>query len=56
MKTIQFYLPDFWAVALINGDTSHMADDDQGDFRAYHDARRFGVLACNVLTYTFDVS
>ena len=26
------------------------------DFRTYHDARDFGVLACNVLTYSFDVT
>jgi len=23
---------------------------------AYHDARRFGVLACDVLDFTFDVT
>lgn len=32
------------------------SDDDGGDFRRYHDATRFGVLACNVLTYSFDVT
>ena len=25
-------------------------------FMTYHDARRFGVLACDVLNYTFDVT
>jgi len=30
--------------------------DLNGDFRRYHDATRFGVLACNVSTYTFDVT
>ena len=32
-----------------------MAEDDGGDFRTYHDARRFGVLACDVTTYSFDI-
>ena len=26
------------------------------EFMTYHDARRFGVLACDVLDYTFDVT
>lgn len=82
MKTLELDLPEHWAVALINGDTSHMQDadiaaldrftddmvaqygkcwavdvsnDDGGDFRKYHDAEPFGVLACNVLMYTFDI-
>lgn len=29
--------------------------DDGGDFRRYHDATAFGVLACDVSTFTFDV-
>ena len=29
--------------------------DDNGDFRTYHDARPYGVLACDCLTYTFEV-
>ena len=83
MNIEKFDLPDFWASALINGDTSGMNDDDEksldafadwmvkeygscwcltvandegGDFRTYHDANRFGVLACNVLEYSFDVT
>jgi len=36
-----------WVVAV--------SDSVGGDFRAYHDARPFGVLACNVLTCTFDI-
>jgi hypothetical protein len=27
--------------------------DDDGDFRRYHDATQYGVLACNVVTVTF---
>lgn len=30
--------------------------DDEGDFRRYHDATPFGILACDVLTYTFDIT
>ena len=30
--------------------------DDKGNFMTYHDARQFGVLACDVLTYTFDIT
>lgn len=30
--------------------------DDESDFRTYHDAKAYGVLACNVLTFTFDVT
>jgi len=30
--------------------------DDEDNFKWYHDASRFGVLACNVLTYTFDIT
>ena len=29
---------------------------DEAQFMTYHDARRFGVLACDVLDYTFDVT
>ena len=53
--------------AALNMLTGHMLDhygkcwciscsEDEGDFRTYHDARQYGVLACDVLTYTFDVS
>lgn len=30
--------------------------DDSGDFRRYHDATQFGVLACNVIPFHFDVT
>jgi hypothetical protein len=30
-------------------------DNESGDFRRYHDATAFGVLACDVSTFTFDV-
>lgn len=30
--------------------------DDGDDFRRYHDATRYGVLACNVAEFTFDVT
>ena len=33
-----------------------VADNDSGDFRTYHDARQFGVLACDVSEYSFDVT
>ena len=29
---------------------------EDAQFMAYHDARRFGVLACDVLDFTFDVT
>ena len=29
---------------------------DGGDFRRYHDATRYGVLACDVAIFTFDVT
>jgi hypothetical protein len=29
--------------------------DDNGDFRKYHDATAYGILACDCLTYTFEV-
>lgn len=31
-------------------------DGDGDDFRRYHDATNYGVLACNVATFTFDVT
>lgn len=31
-------------------------DDESGDFRRYHDATEFGALACDVATFTFDVT
>jgi len=30
--------------------------DESGDFRSYHDATDFGALACDVLTFVFDVT
>ena len=30
--------------------------DESDDFRSIHDATMFGVLACNVLEYTFDIT
>jgi hypothetical protein len=30
--------------------------NDEGDFRRYHDATDFGVLACDVATFTFDIT
>lgn len=30
--------------------------DEEGDFRTYHDATPYGVLACNCLAYTFEVT
>ena len=33
-----------------------VSDDDGGDFRRYHDATDFGVLACDVATFTFDIT
>lgn len=30
--------------------------DDDGNFMTHHDARVYGVLACDVSTYTFDVT
>lgn len=82
IETEEFHLPDFWACALINGDTGDLEDEeiaaidrftdslvkeyghctclscenDEGHFRTYHDAKPFGVLACNVIAYTFDIT
>ncbi len=40
-----------WAVK--NYGTSEPVDkEEEGHFATYHDAKRFGVLACNVSTYT----
>ena len=30
--------------------------DNEGNFMTYHDARQYGVLACDTLTYTFDIT
>lgn len=30
--------------------------EDEDDFRRYHDATRYGVLACAVCEFTFDVT
>ncbi len=86
MDTLELNLPDHWASALINGDTSGMTDEDElhldcftehmaemygqcwamgcteehdeesPGFLTYHDAQPFGVLACNCLQYTFDIT
>jgi uncharacterized protein (DUF488 family) len=81
MKLVEYTLPQFWAVALMNDDTSHFEGDDQecfdrfvaymldehrscrcvdvkddGEFLTWHDARDFGVLACDVATFVFDVT
>jgi len=53
METITLELPDHWATALFYDDTSEPVDKEEGHFATYHDARQFGVLACNVSTYTF---
>jgi hypothetical protein len=29
---------------------------DESSFSKYHDARTFGVLACDVASYTFDIT
>ena len=80
METVTLELPDFWATALFNDDTSGFEYEDdkqfqdfcawmllyygtsepvdkeeEGHFATYHDAKRFGVLACNVHRYTFIV-
>jgi hypothetical protein len=81
MQIETFQLPDFWASALINGDTSGLSNEDEqaleaftnsmikdyGSCRAidctdephfskFHEATRFGVLACDVLNFSFDVT
>ena len=78
VNTVTYELPDFWASALFNDDTSgweyedekpfqefceYMAKEhgtsepvgmnEESNFMKYHDAQRFGVLACNVHKYTF---
>jgi hypothetical protein len=30
--------------------------DEDASFNSYHDATRFGVLACDCVTYTFDIT
>lgn len=30
--------------------------DDESNFRRYHDATPYGVLACNIATFTFDIT
>jgi hypothetical protein len=30
--------------------------EEEGYFKTYHDARKYGVLACNVAIFTFDTS
>ena len=81
MQIETFQLPDFWASALINGDTSGLSDEDEQalenftnsmikdygsclaidctyepHFSKFHDASSFGVLACDVLKFSFDVT
>jgi hypothetical protein len=44
-----------WAVK--NYGTSEPVDmEEDGNFATYHDAKKFGVLACNVHKYTFIVN
>ena len=31
-------------------------DDESADFSRWHDAIAYGVLACDVMTYTFDIT
>lgn len=48
---------DFCQWALKNYGTSEPVDmDEEPHFMRYHDAERFGVLACNVHRYTFIVN
>ena len=81
MQIETFQLPDFWASALINGDTSGLSNEDnqaleaftnsmikdygsclaidctdEPHFSKFHDASSFGVLACNVFKFSFDVT
>lgn len=81
MYTETFDLPQFWAVALFNDDTSHFDDADHAAYNAwcddmsnrylswhcvdmsddtgfmrYHDAARYGVLACDTAKFMFHVS
>ena len=81
MEIETFQLPDFWASALINGDTSGLSNEDkqaleaftnsmikdygsclaidctdEPHFSKFHDASSFGVLACDVLEFSFDVT
>lgn len=82
MLTNEVYvLPEFWAVALFNDDTSHFDDTDHEhfnafctdmdnrylswhcvdmsedtDFMRYHDAARYGVLACDTAKFMFHVA
>jgi len=81
ITTETYTLPQFWAVALFNDDTSHFDDTDQAQYNAfctdmdnryllwhcvdmsedngfmrYHDAERYGVLACDTATFMFHVS
>ena len=34
----------------------NVSDDESGNFKHYHDASEFGVLACDVATFTFDIT
>ena len=36
--------------------TDGYSDESSDDFRRYHDASRFGILACNVSEFEFDVT
>ena len=47
---------DFCHWAVENYGTSEPVDmEEDGNFMTYHDAKQFGVLACNVHRYTFIV-
>ena len=48
---------EFCQWALKNYGTSEPVDmEEEGHFMTYHDAKQFGVLACNVHRYTFIVN
>ena len=37
-------------------DCINVSDDNGEDFRRFHDATAFGVLGCDVATFTFDIT
>ena len=39
-----------------HGNNGPLDCSEEPQFMTHHDARRFGVLACDVLNYTFDVT
>lgn len=44
-----------WGAATYKRFACLTCGDDTDNFRKYHDATPYGVLACNVTTFTFDV-